>query len=102
MDRRKFIGSLIGGVAGVAATRTFPFRVYSFPTEIQTFVFSDFALFIAKEFENLESHIYSGQGTIMLGEPMYKLDDDDGEPHRPFYGFVAHQDNFCHSGIDKT
>jgi hypothetical protein len=34
MDRRKFLTSLIGGVAAAAAVRTFPFRVFSFPTEI--------------------------------------------------------------------
>lgn len=34
MDRRKFISTLIGGVAASAAVRTFPFRVFSFPSEI--------------------------------------------------------------------
>ena len=34
MNRRAFIGSLVGGVATAAAVRTWPFRVYSFPTEI--------------------------------------------------------------------
>ena len=34
MDRRDFLRSLIGGLAASAAVRTFPFRVYSFPTEI--------------------------------------------------------------------
>lgn len=35
MDRRNFFRSMIGGVAAAAAVRTWPFRVYSFPTEIQ-------------------------------------------------------------------
>jgi hypothetical protein len=35
MDRRNFLRSLIGGVAATAAVRTFPFRVYSFPAEIE-------------------------------------------------------------------
>jgi hypothetical protein len=35
MDRRGFIGMLAGGVAVGAAVRTWPFRVYSFPTDIQ-------------------------------------------------------------------
>jgi hypothetical protein len=35
MDRRKFLGSLIGGLAASAAVRTFPFRVFSFPKEIE-------------------------------------------------------------------
>jgi len=34
MNRRGFLG-LIGGVAAIAAERTFPFRVFSFPTEIK-------------------------------------------------------------------
>jgi hypothetical protein len=34
MDRRKFLNSLISGIAASAAVRTFPFRVYSFPKEI--------------------------------------------------------------------
>ena len=31
MNRRGFLGTLIGGVAAAAAVRTFPFRVFSFP-----------------------------------------------------------------------
>ena len=34
MNRRQFLGTLIGSLAAAAAVRTFPFRVYSFPTEI--------------------------------------------------------------------
>lgn len=34
MNRRSFLGSLIGGVAASAAVRTWPFRVFSFPAEI--------------------------------------------------------------------
>jgi hypothetical protein len=34
MDRRKFLGMMVGGVAAAAAVRTFPFRVFSFPKEI--------------------------------------------------------------------
>jgi hypothetical protein len=34
VNRRKFLSTLIGGVAAAAAVRTFPFRVYSFPTEL--------------------------------------------------------------------
>jgi len=32
MDRRNFLRTLIGGVAAGAAVRTWPFRVYSFPS----------------------------------------------------------------------
>jgi hypothetical protein len=35
IERRKFLTQLIGGVAAVAAVRTFPFRVYSFPSELK-------------------------------------------------------------------
>jgi hypothetical protein len=34
MNRRVFLSSLVGGVVATAATRTFPFRVYSFASEI--------------------------------------------------------------------
>jgi len=33
MNRRNFIGMMVGGVAAAAAVRTWPFRVYSFPSE---------------------------------------------------------------------
>jgi hypothetical protein len=35
MDRRGFLGSLVGGLAVTAAVREWPFRVFSFPTDIQ-------------------------------------------------------------------
>jgi hypothetical protein len=35
MNRRGFLGLLVGGLATAAAVRTFPFRVYSFPSEIE-------------------------------------------------------------------
>jgi hypothetical protein len=35
MNRRKFFRTMIGGVAATAAVRTWPFRVYSFPTQIK-------------------------------------------------------------------
>ena len=34
MNRRPFFGTLVGGVATAAAVRTWPFRVYSFPSLI--------------------------------------------------------------------
>ena len=34
MDRRGFLRSLIGGVAAASAVRAWPFRVFSFPTDI--------------------------------------------------------------------
>lgn len=35
MERRAFLRTMIGGVAAAAAVRTFPFRVFSFPSEIR-------------------------------------------------------------------
>jgi hypothetical protein len=35
MNRRKFIGLTIGGIAVSAAVRTWPFRVYSFPSAVK-------------------------------------------------------------------
>lgn len=32
MNRRKFISTLVGGIAASAAVRTWPFRVFSFPS----------------------------------------------------------------------
>ena len=40
MNRRSFLGTLVGGVATTAAVRTWPFRVYSFPSAP---VLTDFA-----------------------------------------------------------
>ena len=34
-DRREFLKQLVGGVALAGAARTWPFRVYSFPSEIK-------------------------------------------------------------------
>jgi hypothetical protein len=35
VDGRSFFHSMVGGVATAAAVRTWPFRVYSFPTELR-------------------------------------------------------------------
>jgi len=37
VDRRNFLKMLVGGVAATAAVRTFPFRVFSFPSEPKIF-----------------------------------------------------------------
>ena len=34
MDRREFLGTLVGGISVSAAARTWPFRVFSFPSKI--------------------------------------------------------------------
>jgi len=35
MNRRSFFKTMVGGVAVTAAVRTWPFRVFSFPSEIK-------------------------------------------------------------------
>src|SRR5436309_9615324 len=35
MNRREFLSTLVGGVSVSAAVRTWPFRVFSFPTELR-------------------------------------------------------------------
>jgi hypothetical protein len=35
MNRRNFFGLMVGGLAASAAVRTWPFRVFSFPSEIR-------------------------------------------------------------------
>jgi hypothetical protein len=34
MDRRRFLSLTVGGITAAAAVRTFPFRVFSFPSDI--------------------------------------------------------------------
>ena len=36
MNRRSFFRTMIGGVAAAAAVRTWPFRVYSFPSQVKS------------------------------------------------------------------
>jgi len=35
LSRRGFLSMLVGGVAATAAVRTFPFHVFSFPSEVK-------------------------------------------------------------------
>jgi hypothetical protein len=35
MNRRSFFKKMIGGVAAAAAVRTWPFRIYSFPSQVK-------------------------------------------------------------------
>jgi hypothetical protein len=45
MERRNFLRTLVGGVAVAAAVRTWPFRVYSFPSEPVTAIPDDNVFF---------------------------------------------------------
>ena len=42
MNRRGFLGTLFGGVAASAAVRTWPFRVYSFPSTPKIYTIAEF------------------------------------------------------------
>jgi hypothetical protein len=44
INRRNFLGMTIGGVAASAAVRTWPFRVFSFPSEVKPVSFSEYFL----------------------------------------------------------
>jgi hypothetical protein len=52
MDRRSFLGTMVGGMAVGAAVRTFPFRVYSFPSAIKIASPSEFPawMYVADNF----------------------------------------------------
>lgn len=43
MDRRKFLGMLVGGVAVAAAAQSFPFKVFSFPSEIKVATIAEYS-----------------------------------------------------------
>lgn len=59
MDRRGFLRSLVGGVAAASAVRTWPFRIFSFPTDIVTppAIVDDIAGW--KELDRLLKEIYA-------------------------------------------
>jgi hypothetical protein len=42
IDRRSFLRTIVGGVAAGAAVRTWPFRVYSFPSKVIPWFSADF------------------------------------------------------------
>jgi hypothetical protein len=65
MNRRELFRTLIGGVAAAAAVRTWPFRVYSFPTEIAAP--EDFDL---SEWEEKLTRFWSIQGGPKKYSPM--------------------------------
>jgi hypothetical protein len=54
MNRREFFSTMIGGVAAASAVRTWPFRVFSFPSEIIT---PNFDLITAATLESLRDEI---------------------------------------------
>ena len=46
MNRRAFLGRMVGGLAATAAVRTFPFRVFSFPSDIRVATVSEYQDFM--------------------------------------------------------
>jgi hypothetical protein len=54
MNRRHFFNSLIGGIAATAAVRTWPFRVYSFPSDL-TWAGTDITVYSQKELDDVVS-----------------------------------------------
>jgi hypothetical protein len=42
MNRRGFLKALVGGVAAAAAVQSFPFRVFSFPSQIKIPTFGEY------------------------------------------------------------
>ena len=79
MNRRAFLGNLIGGVATAAAVRTWPFRVFSFPTEVKpvkldlgfnVFDYAGLPMFTDAECPNsqiffLSEHLWHSDGKIV-------------------------------------
>jgi hypothetical protein len=53
MNRRSFLGALIGGMATAAAVRTFPFRVFSFPSEVTSTVALDTASGLSAQYNRI-------------------------------------------------
>jgi hypothetical protein len=61
ISRRGFIGTLIGGVVAGAAVRTWPFRVYSFPSQVES----------AANFEDISLQLQSIQKQMSI---QYEID----------------------------
>jgi hypothetical protein len=72
MNRRDFLGTLIGGVAATAAVRTWPFRVYSFPSKVNLLnpTFFDFfqcnSMSAMAPFKSLSRGEYEGRAIIWM------------------------------------
>jgi hypothetical protein len=78
MNRRSFLTSLIGGVAASAAVRTWPFRVYSFPSTYKLYepiylVPPTLPEFIA-QYSNELAELLTGTYPALAGYPRSELD----------------------------
>lgn len=63
MNRRGFLNSLVGGVAASVAMRTWPFRVFSFPTEIKRGLGITSVRFV-RAFDPIQKTMYSRLDTL--------------------------------------
>lgn len=75
MNRRSFLGQLIGGIAASAAVRTWPFRVYSFPDKIEIAYPDTVFGKLNRLFNQEESEIFGLQFVNFetFGKPIYPL-----------------------------
>lgn len=87
MNRRGFLAALTGGVVAGAAVRTWPFRVFSFPTDIviarpgvQTIAFVEASEYVTRivglriplRIPNTGMHAVSQEGSIVNLGPLWK------------------------------
>jgi hypothetical protein len=98
MNRRNFLSSMIGGVTTAAAVRTWPFRVYSFPSEIKLvkrFPFKRFPFFRPIKSTLLEE-IMAIPGVISceIRENFTQRIDADGQPAYSIQPIVTGGDDF--------
>lgn len=80
-SRRDFLRFAIGGVAAAAAVRTFPFRVYSFPSEIREPSITEVLLTHQQRFEIafepwIDGPIYRFADLESKGLPLFTLPGD--------------------------
>lgn len=91
MNRRGFLGSLIGGVATTAAVRTWPFRVYSFPAQVETapLAIGPFAIRFVRAFDQEQVRFFSrfdvlaGWDQVYMNEAVKDLAFVSGEQWGP-------------------
>jgi hypothetical protein len=77
MNRRTFLSSLIGGMAATAATRTFPFRVFSFASQIKPANFwTPGMAFLSAELEKMDPNIHEPLTSVTWLHDMDRFRED--------------------------
>jgi Rieske Fe-S protein len=72
VNRRGFLGMMIGGVVAGAAVRTWPFRVFSFPSEIKTFdLVTD--IYKARGDTVIKTFMQNGRGSTVIAKNAIEL-----------------------------